>query len=77
MFLQNKNKIAPSHHPFGKKLPKIRELSDFNKIFSVDLAMNEFCKASVILNQNFLIFFRSRPPPPYFGAQNIGGVVYF
>ena len=54
MFLQDK--YTPC---FKKNLPKIRELSDFNEIFSVDLSMDEFYNASVILFQNFLIFFRS------------------
>ena len=62
--------------PFEKKLPKIRELSDFNEIFSVDLSMNEFYNASVILFQNLVIFsgHLTLTPTLIFWVQNIGGV---
>ena len=39
-----------------KNLPKIRELPNFDEIFSVNLSMNEFYNASVILFKNLLIF---------------------
>ena len=35
--------------PTENNLPKIRELSDFNEIFSVYLSINEFYNVSVIL----------------------------
>ena len=38
------------------KKKKIRELTEFNEIFSVDILMNKRYNALVILFKNFLIF---------------------
>ena len=51
----DKMNLAP---PTENSLPKIRELSDFNEIFSVYLSMNDLYNALFILFQNFLIFFQ-------------------
>ena len=40
---------AINHHSWLKRKKKIRELSNFNEIFSVVLLLNEFCYASIIL----------------------------
>ena len=42
-----------------KKIPKIRELTEFNEIFSVDILMNKRYTAPVILLKKLLHFFRS------------------
>ena len=39
-----------------KKIPKIRELTEFNAIFSVDILMNIRYNAPVILFKNLYIF---------------------
>ena len=62
--------LAP---PTENNLPKIRELSDFNEIFSVYLSKNDLYNTLFILFQNLLIFFRSfNFDPPY-----VGGVTFF
>ena len=55
--------------PTENNLPKIRELSNFNEIFSVYLSMNDLYNAVLFLFQNFLIFFRSLNfDPPTLGV---------
>ena len=63
-----------NHYPWlkKKKIIKIREYSDFNEIFSVDLLMIEFYNALVILFKNFPMFFRSfNHDPLIFVVQNL------
>ena len=44
-------------HPTERK--EIRELTEFNEIFSADILMNKRYNAPIILFKNFLHFFKS------------------
>ena len=58
------NNVTPP--PLQKKnLPKIRELTDFNEIFSVDLLINECYNAPFLKFFKLSLFFRSVNPTPY------------
>ena len=58
--LLNRHKF---HHRMSpcrkKKIPKVKELTEFNEIFSVDILMNNRYNAPVILFETLLHFFRS------------------
>ena len=49
MNTQGNNNMTAMDLSFCNKTPKIKELFNFNEIFSVHLLMNEFYNASIIL----------------------------
>ena len=55
-YLTDLNSTIVCHPTKRKKIPKIRVLTEFNEIFSVDILMNKRYNAPVILFTNFYIF---------------------
>ena len=54
--LTDLNSTIVCHPAKRKKYQKIKELTEFNEIFNVDILMNKRYNAPVILFKNFYIF---------------------